>query len=63
MKDKEIFTERLSRRGFLGAAAAATAASVIPFSTSYGSTQSSALGRVPEFEIQRSSSGPYLQFP
>ncbi|HAC73152.1 MAG TPA: hypothetical protein DCF46_06070, partial [Porphyromonadaceae bacterium] len=41
MKDKEIFTERLSRRGFLGAAAAATAASVIPFSTSYGSTQSS----------------------
>ena len=45
MKDKEIFTERLSRRGFLGAAAAVTAASVIPFSTSYGSTQSSALGK------------------
>ena len=45
MKDKEIFTERLSRRGFLGAAAAATAASVIPFSTSYGSTQSSAPGK------------------
>jgi len=45
MKDKEIFTERLSRRGFLGAAAAVTAASVIPFSTSYGSTQSSASGK------------------
>lgn len=44
MKNKEIFTERLSRRGFLGAAAAVTAASVIPFSTSCEHVQSLARG-------------------
>ncbi len=37
MKHKEIFTEKLSRRSFLGAAAVVTTASVIPFSTSCGS--------------------------
>ncbi|MEA5062408.1 hypothetical protein SDC9_74023 [bioreactor metagenome] len=38
MKNKEIFTGKLSRRSFLGAAAVVTAASVIPFSASCGST-------------------------
>ena len=42
MEEKRISTKKLSRRGFLGAAAVAAAAVVTPFSTTYGNTGSSA---------------------
>lgn len=42
MEEKRISTKKLSRRGFLGAAAVVAAAVVTPFSTTYGNTGSSA---------------------